>query len=181
MSSPLGRPVGWLGWHMGWWLGWAGYSTHCSCRLCTLCVQHATRPAALTSHLHKHPTPPSRCCSSVGTAFAYASSLLYLTSRVSQIIKNHQRQSAEGLAISMFVCAMAANSLYGASILIRSYTWPQLCSSLPWLIGSLGTVLLDATIFAQARRLAAGAGGGVGGAQKQHPSDEDEPLLLPPA
>ena len=105
---------------------------------------------------------------------AYCSSLLYLTSRVSQIIKNHQRQSAEGLAISMFVCAMAANSLYGASILIRSYTWVELRSSLPWLIGSLGTVLLDLTIFVQARMLAARAD-----AIKQHPSDEDDPLLPP--
>lgn len=80
----------------------------------------------------------------------------------------------EGLAISMFMCAIAANSLYGASILIRSATWPELRSSLPWLIGSLGTVALDVTIFAQARLFGAAA------AQKQHPSDEDEPLIAAP-
>ncbi|KAL4458041.1 hypothetical protein ABPG75_012906 [Micractinium tetrahymenae] len=106
-----------------------------------------------------------------GTALGYASSLLYLLSRVSQLWKNHSRRSAEGLAISMFLCAIAANSLYGASILIRSYTWPELRSSLPWLVGSLGTVALDLAIFAQARALGSGP--------KHHPSDEDEPLLQP--
>ena len=70
---------------------------------------------------------------------AYCSSVLYLTGRVSQIVKNHQRQSAEGLALSMFLCAIAANSCYGASILVRSYTRAELVSSLPWLVGSLGT------------------------------------------
>lgn len=39
--------------------------------------------------------------------------MLYLTSRLSQIWKNHQRGSAEGLAISMFLTAIAANTLYG--------------------------------------------------------------------
>lgn len=104
-----------------------------------------------------------------GTVLGYCSSLLYLTSRLSQIYKNHKRQSAEGLAISMFLCAIAANSCYGASILIRSTTWAELRSSLPWLIGSLGTVFLDLTIYGQSRAFAS--------AQKHHPSDEDEPLL----
>ena len=141
-------------------------------------VQPRLHPAdRLTFQRLPPPLFPS-FCSSAGTVLAYCSSLLYLTSRVSQIVKNHKRQSAEGLAISMFVCAMAANSLYGASILIRSYTWPELRSSLPWLIGSLGTVLLDLTIFLQARMLTARAGGGADG-PKQHPSDEDEPLLPP--
>lgn len=63
-------------------------------------------------------------------------------------------------------------SCYGASILIRSYTWAELRSSLPWLIGSLGTVALDVAIYVQSRAL-----GGGGGEPKHHPSDEDEPLL----
>ena len=61
----------------------------------------------------------------------------------------------------------------GSSILIRSYTWPELRSSLPWLIGSLGTVALDCAIFVQWRVL------GHAGAPKEHPSDEESPLLDP--
>jgi uncharacterized protein with PQ loop repeat len=105
----------------------------------------------------------------------YCSSLLYLTSRLSQIYKNQRRQSVQGLAISMFLTAVAANSFYGCSILIRSTCWADLRSSLPWLIGSLGTVALDAVIVAQGRRY-----GGGGEAHKHHPSDEDEPLLPAP-
>lgn len=106
-----------------------------------------------------------------GTALGYASSLLYLLSRLSQLWKNHVRGSAEGLAISMFLCAIAANSLYGASILLRCASAAELRSSLPWLVGSLGTVALDLGILVQSRAL--------GGAPKHHPSDEDEPLLQP--
>ena len=57
----------------------------------------------------------------------------------------------QGLAISMFLCAMCANLLYGAGILIRCPDWPTFWSSLPWLLGSLGTVGLDLTIYAQYR------------------------------
>lgn len=118
-----------------------------------------------------HLTPPPPPCSTAGTALGYASSLLYLLSRLSQLWKNHVRGSAEGLAISMFLCAIAANSLYGASILLRCASAAELRSSLPWLVGSLGTVALDLGILVQSRAL--------GGAPKHHPSDEDEPLLQP--
>lgn len=142
-----------------------------------------SRSAALPDpHPHPHPhaptppppppAPPAKLpCSTAGTALGYASCLLYLLSRLSQLWKNHVRGSAEGLAISMFMCAIAANSLYGASILVRSTSWAELRSSLPWLVGSLGTVALDLGIALQSRVL--------GAAPKHHPSDEDEPLLQP--
>ena len=55
----------------------------------------------------------------------------------------------QGLAISMFLCAIAANTLYGGGILARTYDWESFWSSLPWLLGSLGTVGLDITIYIQ--------------------------------
>ncbi|KDD71797.1 hypothetical protein H632_c4382p0, partial [Helicosporidium sp. ATCC 50920] len=86
----------------------------------------------------------------LGGVLAYASSVLYLCSRVSQVVKNATRRSVEGLALSMFLVAICANTTYGMSILVRARDWPAVRSSLPWLIGSLGTVLLDVTILAQA-------------------------------
>lgn len=85
-----------------------------------------------------------------GTVVGYFSSALYLISRISQIYKNAARRSAEGLASSMFVFAMSANIFYGGSIFFRSRSRNELFSSLPWLIGSLGTVILDAIILFQA-------------------------------
>ena len=55
----------------------------------------------------------------------------------------------QGLAIIMFLLAMAANILYGGGILLRCPDLATLWSSLPWLLGSLGTVGLDLTIYGQ--------------------------------
>ncbi len=49
-----------------------------------------------------------------GTVVGWVSSAFYVGSRVSQIVKNTQRRSAEGLSMSMFMAAIVANLLYGA-------------------------------------------------------------------
>ena len=88
----------------------------------------------------------------VGRAVGYASSVFYLGSRLSQIYKNHSRRSCEGLAMSMFFTAACANIAYGLAILLRGGGNPTyLINSIPWLLGSLGTVALDTTIMAQSR------------------------------
>ena len=86
---------------------------------------------------------------SAGSVLGYTSCILYLASRISQILKNIQRKSAEGLASSMFLCAVAANLFYGTSVLLRSRTKDEVISSLPWALGSLGTVALDGVILVQ--------------------------------
>ena len=88
-------------------------------------------------------------CRYVGQMIGWVSSALYLGSRVAQIYKSWSRQSAEGLSIAMFVCAITANVLYGMGILLRTYKWSDLASSGPWLLGSLGTVFLDIIIYSQ--------------------------------
>lgn len=70
--------------------------------------------------------------------------------------------------LSCHPCSMLQPAADGASIVIRTYTLQQLNSSLPWLLGSLGTVVLDFTILMQARVL---------GTDKKHQSDEEESLL----
>ena len=88
----------------------------------------------------------------IGRAVGYASSVFYLGSRLSQIYKNHSRRSCEGLAMSMFFTAACANIAYGLAILLRGGGHPTyLLNSIPWLLGSLGTVALDTTILAQSR------------------------------
>ena len=67
-------------------------------------TQHNTTPLC---------PPPCPRCSAAGTTLGYCSSVLYLTSRLSQIWKNYKRGSAEGLAISMFLTAICANTFYG--------------------------------------------------------------------
>eukprot|EP00884_Botryococcus_braunii_P021086 jgi/Botrbrau1/7661/Bobra.0159s0103.1 len=86
-----------------------------------------------------------------GLVMGYVSMVLYLGSRISQIKKNWERKSTEGLAMAMFMAAIGANVAYGSSILIRTYSVKQLLDSLPWILGSLGTVALDLTILYQSR------------------------------
>lgn len=106
-----------------------------------------------------------------GTIVGYLSSVLYLVSRLSQIYKNTQRRSAEGLASGMFIFAVAANTFYGGSLLLRSRSRQEMLSSLPWLIGSLGTVALDVIIIAQSVVFAR-----VG---SDKPNSDEEEVLLP--
>ena len=57
-----------------------------------------------------------------GTVVGWVSSAFYMGSRVSQIVKNAQRRSAEGLALSMFVAAICANCFYGAGVSFRQHS-----------------------------------------------------------
>lgn len=98
--------------------------------------------------------------------------LLYLGSRVSQIIKNKQRQTAEGLSILMFMLTITANLCTGMSILLRLQDSEQLKAQAPWLCGTFGTIALDATLFYQAftysRADAAAAAAGTDGKGGAH-------------
>jgi hypothetical protein len=49
----------------------------------------------------------------------------------------------------MFLCAVTANLFYGTSVIMRSRTKEEIMSSLPWVLGSLGTVALDGVILLQ--------------------------------
>jgi len=106
-----------------------------------------------------------------GTVVGYLSSALYLVSRISQICKTMQRHSAEGLSSGMFIFAVAANSFYGGSVLLRSQSRQAMISSLPWIIGSLGTVALDIIIIVQSVLFAR-----VG---NDKPNSDEEEALLP--
>lgn len=86
----------------------------------------------------------------LGRLLGWGSSALYLGSRLSQLVKNKQRRSAEGLSLGMVTCAVLANLTYGTSIIMRTPSWENLIGKAPWLLGSFGTVFLDFSIFVQA-------------------------------
>eukprot|EP00732_Lithocolla_globosa_P001794 Lithocolla_globosa_v1_NODE_986_length_2986_cov_12.865575.p1 type:complete len:323 gc:universal NODE_986_length_2986_cov_12.865575:1832-2800(+) len=87
-----------------------------------------------------------------GYAIAWLCGFIYFFSRVPQIIRNYRRQSVEGLALGMFFCAIMANTCYGLQIILR---FPEVDlkfwgATLPYIIGSMGTLVWDLTIFYQA-------------------------------
>lgn len=86
----------------------------------------------------------------LGRFLGWVSSALYLGSRLSQLVKNKQRRSADGLSLGMVSCAVLANLMYGTSIIMRGPSWDNLIGKAPWLIGSFGTIFLDFSIVIQA-------------------------------
>ncbi|KAF1346351.1 PQ-loop-domain-containing protein [Lizonia empirigonia] len=84
-------------------------------------------------------------------ALGYASALCYLGARIPQIIKNQRERSCEGLSLLFFMLSLLGNATYGAGILFHSTQRDYFLTNLPWLIGSLGTMVEDAVIFVQFR------------------------------
>ncbi|PCH37985.1 hypothetical protein WOLCODRAFT_130602 [Wolfiporia cocos MD-104 SS10] len=92
----------------------------------------------------------------IGRISAWICTTLYLTSRLPQIWKNFVRKSVEGLSIYLFVFAFLGNFFYVASILTSpklSLPPPQasefIRESIPYLLGSGGTLMFDVTIVVQ--------------------------------
>ncbi|KLO10726.1 hypothetical protein SCHPADRAFT_921956 [Schizopora paradoxa] len=92
----------------------------------------------------------------LGRLSAWMCTTLYLTSRLPQIWKNYVRKSVEGLSMFLFVFAFLGNTFYVLSILTspkldapHSEAMAFLIESVPYLLGSGGTLLFDVTIVTQ--------------------------------
>lgn len=100
-----------------------------------------------------------------GQIFGYLCAVLYLGSRIPQILLNHRRKSTEGVSMLFFLFACVGNLTYVLSIF--AYTpacakfdycedgaWGRqygryILLNTSWLIGSAGTLVLDLMIFGQ--------------------------------
>jgi len=56
-----------------------------------------------------------------------------------------------GLALLFFLLSFTGNSTYGASLVSYSQDPAYLVKTVPWLLGSLGTIVEDSFIFIQFR------------------------------
>ncbi|KDQ60972.1 hypothetical protein JAAARDRAFT_31968 [Jaapia argillacea MUCL 33604] len=110
---------------------------------------------------HTSPKPPPRDAEPspervIGRIFAWICTTLYLTSRLPQIWKNFARKSVEGLSMFLFVFAFLGNLFYVSSILSSpNMKLPPaeasafIRESIPYLLGSGGTLMFDITIVMQ--------------------------------
>ncbi|KAI0306481.1 PQ loop repeat-domain-containing protein [Multifurca ochricompacta] len=92
----------------------------------------------------------------IGRISAWTCTTLYLTSRLPQIWKNFVRKSVEGLSMYLFVSAFLGNFFYVLSILSSpnmrgplAESSAYLTESMPYLLGSGGTLMFDVTIVTQ--------------------------------
>ncbi|KAI1335331.1 PQ-loop-domain-containing protein [Xylariaceae sp. FL0016] len=86
-----------------------------------------------------------------GMILGYASALCYLCARIPQIVKNYREKSCEGLALLFFLLSLTGNLTYGLSVFSYSQESSYIVKAVPWLLGSLGTIVEDCIIFFQFR------------------------------
>ena len=99
-----------------------------------------------------------------GQIFGYICAALYLGSRIPQLLLNYRRKSTDGISMLFFLFACLGNLTYVLSILVykprcvHNHCRPGEASAIygryiavnfSWLLGSFGTLLLDACVFVQ--------------------------------
>ena len=94
-------------------------------------------------------TPQAAWIGDMGIILGWVSAVLYLNSRIPQIWKNYKRKAVDGLSWVMFFCAVMGNVTYALGVFLRDSSPKALLATLPWLVGSVGTVCLDGIILFQ--------------------------------
>jgi uncharacterized protein with PQ loop repeat len=101
-----------------------------------------------------------------GQISGYVCAALYLGSRVPQLLLNYRRKSTEGISMLFFLFACLGNLTYVLSIIVykprcagkhgacadgeaRAVYGKYVAVNASWLLGSFGTLLLDAGVFVQ--------------------------------
>eukprot|EP01060_Flectonema_neradi_P030794 TRINITY_DN4543_c0_g1_i2.p1 TRINITY_DN4543_c0_g1~~TRINITY_DN4543_c0_g1_i2.p1 ORF type:complete len:507 (+),score=95.04 TRINITY_DN4543_c0_g1_i2:46-1566(+) len=104
---------------------------------------------------HDHTDAPSSDSDSakrtyyIGIAIGWVSAVLYLSSRIPQLVKNIQRGSTDGLSPMMFTMAVMGNVTYFLGVILLEPTWDYVLCHLPWIVGSVGTIQFDMIALAQ--------------------------------
>ncbi|PAV17126.1 PQ-loop-domain-containing [Pyrrhoderma noxium] len=78
----------------------------------------------------------------------WTSAVLYLGSRIPQILKNFQTR-CEGLSLALFMFSIAGNVTYALSICAESMEKKHLIANASWLAGSTLTIFLDLFVLFQ--------------------------------
>ncbi|AGO10905.1 AaceriAFR605Cp [[Ashbya] aceris (nom. inval.)] len=95
------------------------------------------------------PVEPDLNMNVLAQFFGYLSAVLYLGSRVPQILLNFKRKSCEGISFLFFLFACLGNTTFIISVLSISLQPRYLLVNASWLLGSFGTLLMDLLIFVQ--------------------------------
>lgn len=129
---------------------------------------HRTSRHHTSKSIHSTSFPSSLQFDPLGQFFGYLCAVFYLASRLPQLLLNYRRKSTEGVSLLFFLFACLGNLTYDMSIF--AYDPELLCEAgagrcadgearmiyaryiavnASWIIGSLGTLVLDFAIFVQ--------------------------------
>lgn len=92
----------------------------------------------------------------IADLIGWASTFIFISSRIPQIYLNYTRGSVEGLSLNSFILINIANYLFVSSILVNLYDIPSIddkfiffVNNIQWIMGSFCTSFFDAIIFYQ--------------------------------
>lgn len=88
----------------------------------------------------------------IGEVLAWCSGLFYFGSRIGQVRTNYILKDVEGISIGLFILTLCSTISYGLQIILRQPTLDEkfFRSTLPYLLGSFGTLIFDIMIICQA-------------------------------
>lgn len=108
-------------------------------------ISYCTKPAPPV----KTPSDTVNEINFLAQLFGYLSALLYLGSRIPQILLNFKRKSCDGISFLFFLFACLGNITFIFSVLSISLDYKYLVLNSSWLLGSSGTLIMDFIIFVQ--------------------------------
>lgn len=135
------------------------------------CLSALASASPLSPSPHKTPLPTTRPTplENAGTILSWISTILYLGSRLPQLLKNYNRKSTAGLSPHLFLAAFCGNLFYSAALLTNPCGWedfgpfggggwvgkdgsqrgPWVAAAMPFFLGAAGVLGLDASVGVQ--------------------------------
>lgn len=127
------------------------------------------RGSPLAASRESTSTSESQLAFDLGTALSWTSTLLYLLSRLPQLIMNYRRKSTAGLSPKMFAAAFLGNLFYSSSLAVNPCAWHSfeayggggwagprgsdrhewVMAALPFFLGAAGVLGLDGAVGVQ--------------------------------
>ncbi|KAL8716623.1 MAG: hypothetical protein Q9225_006068 [Loekoesia sp. 1 TL-2023] len=126
-------------------------------------------PLQALSQVHTASSKQPDSLETAGRVLSWMSTLLYLGSRLPQILKNHRRRSTSGLSPGLFIAAFFGNLFYSTSLLTNPLAWSNsppyglhgwagpegsdrimwIALAIPFFLGAAGVLMMDAIIGIQ--------------------------------
>lgn len=127
------------------------------------------QPLAISSSAAAATTASPTPLEQIGTILSWTSTILYLGSRLPQLLKNWRRKSTAGLSPHLFLAAFCGNFFYSTALLTNPNAWRDfpayggggwagaggnvrvdwVLAALPFFLGAAGVLGLDATVGVQ--------------------------------
>lgn len=84
-----------------------------------------------------------------GQVNGWICALLYLASRVPQLLLNYKRKSTDGVAVLFFIFTLLGNITYCLSIFAADSSMHAIKVNASWILGAFGSLLLDLAVLIQ--------------------------------